>query len=808
MRFGHIISASLLLCILLSSFPLLAAPENITAGISEKLYNVSGIVIDKVSREPVPFATVSVWKGSKYAVTDTSGMFIIEGVPAGACRLQIDLLGYNQYISEEFMVSPMSYFVRAEIEEQSTLLSQVIIKPKAEPYRRLPESPLSQRTIGVQEIERNPGSNRDISRVVSSLSGVATVAGGGYRNDLLVRGGGPSENRFFLDGIEIPGINHFSTQGSSGGPVGIIDADFIREVDFYAGSFPVARGGAVSSVLDFKLKEGDPVKNRYKFTIGASEAGITSSGHLSKKTNYLVSARTSYLQLLFKAIGLPFLPSFTDAQFKIKTRFNNKHELIFIGIAGFDNMTLNEDTGGKESNEYILAYFPVIQQEVFTLGTIFRHYYGNNTMNLYLSHSYLNNRNTKYSNNDYSSEQNLSLKYRSVEQETKFRIENVSKISDFRLTLGAGTELPTYSNNTYQKIFLENPVTVNYSTNLSFLKYSAFANINYTSPDKRFTANAGARADGNSYSSQMANPFNQFSPRASVSYEIAKDFYLNASAGRYYQLPPLTAMGFKNSNGEYVNKGLKYIGSDQVVIGADYRNDSGFQATFELFHKWNFNGMYSVADSIPVEGKGINYGVVGNEEITSTIKGRSYGAELSVRWFVTDKFNLLASLTVFRSLFLSKEGEVIPRSWDNRRLMNISAGYKLPANFRIGAKFRYSGGSPYTPLDEDKSSLVSAWDASGRGYFNYEYYNTRYLGVFSQLDLRLDKNFYFNKFALKVYVDIQNALNTRFRNADVLVSTGTILNPDAPYIQQRYMMKKIELTEGTLVPTLGITVEF
>jgi outer membrane receptor for ferrienterochelin and colicin len=808
MRLGYIVLASFLLSLFSSSLSLLAAPENIPAGISVKLYSVSGIVIDKVSREPIPFATVSVWKGSKYAITDSSGMFSIEGIPAGVCRLQVDLLGYNQYISEEFMVSAMGYFVRAEIEEQSTLLSQIIVKPKAEPYRRMPESPLSQRTIGVQEIERNPGSNRDISRVVSSLPGVGTVAGGGYRNDLLVRGGGPSENRFFLDGIEIPGINHFSTQGSSGGPVGIIDADFIREVDFYAGSFPVARGGAVSSVLDFKLKEGDPLKNRYKFTIGASEAGITSSGHLSKKTNYLVSARTSYLQLLFKAIGLPFLPSFTDAQFKIKTRFNNKHELIFIGIAGFDNMTLNEDTGGKESNEYILAYFPVIQQEVFTLGTIFRHYYGNNTMNLYLSHSYLNNRNTKYSNNDYSSENNLSLKYRSSEQETKFRIENISKISDFRLTLGAGVDLPAYSTNTYQRIFLENPVTVNYISDLSFIKYSTFANINYTSPDKRFTANAGARADGNSYSSQMSNPLNQFSPRASLSYEIAKNFYINASAGMYYQLPPLTAMGFKNSNGEYVNKGIKYIGSDQVVIGADYRNESGLQMTFELFHKWNFNGMYSVADSIPVEGKGINYGVVGNEEIVSTIKGRSYGAELSVRWFVTDKFNLLASLTMFRSRFLSNDGELVSRPWDNRRLMNISVGYKLPANFRIGAKFRYSGGNPYTPLDEEKSSLVSAWDASGRGYFNNDLYNTQRLGVFSQLDLRLDKDFYFNKFALKLYVDIQNALNTKFRNADVLVSTGIIENPDAPYIQQRYKMKKIELTEGTLVPTLGITVEF
>ena len=163
---------------------------------------------------------------------------------------------------------------------------------------------------------------------------------------------------------------------------------------------------------------------------------------------------------------------------------------------------------------------------------------------------------------------------------------------------------------------------------------------------------------------------------------------------------------------------------------------------------------------------------------------------------------------MFRSRFLSKEGELIPRSWDNRRLMNISAGYKLPANFRIGAKFRYSGGNPFTPLDEDKSSLVSAWDASGRGYLNYGYYNSQYLGIFSQLDLRLDKEFYFNKFALKVYIDIQNALNTKFRNADVLVSTGTIVNPDAPYSQQRYQMKKIELTEGTLVPTLGITVEF
>ena len=214
-------------------------------------YSIKGRVIDKLTREPVSFATVSVFQGSKFAITDSLGAFTLDKLPAGMYRLQVDLLGYNQYITEEVMLSIKGAFVNVELEEESLQLGAVTVKPKADPFRRIPETPLSQRTIGIQEIERNPGANRDISRVVTSLPGVGNVAGGGFRNDILVRGGGPAENKYFLDGIEVPSINHFSTQGSSGGPVGIIDADFIREVDFYGGSFPVARGGAIISVLDF-----------------------------------------------------------------------------------------------------------------------------------------------------------------------------------------------------------------------------------------------------------------------------------------------------------------------------------------------------------------------------------------------------------------------------------------------------------------------------------------------------------------------------------------------------------------------------
>ena len=235
---------------------------------------------------------------------------------------------------------------------------------------------------------------------------------------MIVRGGSPSENRFYLDGVEIPNINHFSTQGASGGPVGILNADLIREVNFYTGAFPTDKGNALSSVLDFKLRDGDMERNSLKATLGASEVSLASNGHLGKKTSYLVSVRQSYLQFLFDMLGLPFLPTFTDAQFKLKTRFDARNELTVLGLGGIDKMKLNTKAD-DEDNEYILSYLPKIQQETFTLGAVYRHYAGAHVQSVVASHSYLNNRNTKYQQNDESDPDHLMLRLRSTEQNTQ-----------------------------------------------------------------------------------------------------------------------------------------------------------------------------------------------------------------------------------------------------------------------------------------------------------------------------------------------------------------------------------------------------
>lgn len=508
---------------------------------AQPVHRIRGTVIEKNSRQPLEFINVMVLGLNKGGVTNAEGHFTIEQVPPGIYRLQATAIGYKSVTTPEYIVSTKDLNISIEMEENLTELAGVTVT--ASPFRRDLESPVSLRIIGLQEIEKSPGANRDISRIVQSYPGVA-FSPIGYRNDLIVRGGSPSENRFYLDGVEIPNINHFSTQGASGGPVGILNADLIREVNFYTGAFPTDRGNALSSVLDFKLRDGDMEHNSVKATLGASEVSLASNGHIGKKTSYLVSIRQSYLQFLFDMLDLPFLPTFTDAQFKLKTRFNEQNELTVLGLGGIDNMRLNTKAD-SEDNEYILSYLPKIKQETFTLGAVYRHYAGAHVQSVVVSHSYLNNRNTKYRQNDESIPENLMLRLRSTEQETKSRFENNSSFRNWKVNLGLNLDYSQYTNTTFQKAYINQAQTFDYHTYLGMMRWGLFGTISYSSMDERFTASLGLRADANNYSSAMKSLSDQLSPRISLSYQLADHWFLSGNAGLYYQLPPYTALGLR-----------------------------------------------------------------------------------------------------------------------------------------------------------------------------------------------------------------------------------------------------------------------
>jgi len=770
---------------------------------------IRGKVVDATTNEPVPFASVVIWNTTIGAMTDFDGNFLFTGIKPGFAEVRVSSVGYKPYISEAVMVTNTNE-VNLNIPLETTVvgISDVVIK--ASPFRKKIESPLSARIISIEEIELNPGGNRDISKVIQSFPGVASTPA--FRNDVIVRGGGPNENRFFIDNVEIPYLNHFSTQGASGGPVGIINVDFVRSVDFLSGAFPATRGNALSSVMNFSMIDGNTEKRSLRATVGASDLGLTYNGPAGEKGSLIVSARRSYLQFLFGALGLPFLPTYNDFQFKYKVSFDQKNELTILGIGAYDVSRLNLEADETESQRYLLGFLPEQQQYSYTFGAVYRHFRTNGSDMVVLSRNYLNNKEIKYQDN-IETDANKTLDYTSGEGDIRLRYEGTRVYPNtLRVSFGAGSEMSRYRNDTYRQFFADDAVqTELYESDLLFFKFSVFGQVSKSFMDEKLRMSLGLRTDANSYSSEMANPFTQLSPRFSLSYSLTEDLNLNFSTGRYYQLPPYTSLGYKDNDGNFVNRdnGIKYIAADHLTGGIELIPDERLQFTLEGFYKNYSDYPFSVADQVPLSTKSAGYDVFGNEEVVSTSEGRAYGIELMGRVRDFKGLNMVFAYTYVRSEFIGTDESYIPTAWDNRHLVSVTATKSIGETWDIGFKWRYVGGAPYTPYDEEKSMQKEAWDVSGRPYLDYTRYNTERLNAFNQLDIRVDKQFYFKKWSLMLYADVQNVLNFKADQPDILVpladDSGNYVTD--PSDASRYVPNYLPGEGGTVLPTIGIIIE-
>jgi hypothetical protein len=767
---------------------------------------LKGRVTDISNNDPVPFANVIINGTKVVSVTDLDGKFIFTGLEPGYIQLKVSYLGYSEQVSQNVLVSNNNIpFIEIKLEPVSETITEVVVN--AEKFIKKEESPLSMQTIGIKEIESNPGSNRDISRVIQSFPGVGSTPA--FRNDVIVRGGGPSENRFFLDGVEIPVLNHFSTQGASGGPVGIINADFIRSVNYYSGSFPANRSNALSGMFEFVQKDGSKDKTNFQAALGASETSLTLDGPIGDKTSYIFSVRRSYLQFLFMAIGLPFLPTFNDYQLKVKTDFNHENEFTLISLGSLDFLTLN--TGIKNpdpTQEYILTQIPVNNQWSYTIGGVYKHFTNTGNHTFVLSRNMLNNQFFKYPDNDESRPK--SLDYISNEAENKFRYEFTTRRGGFKYNFGTNLEYAKYDNKTSQLIFVNDQIiNFNYESALKLYKYGLSGQVSKHFFLDKLLMTLGIRFDGNNYNSHMSNLLNQFSPRYSLSYSLLNTLQVNAGIGRYFQLPAYTTLGFRDINNVLVNsKEAKYIGANHINFGLEKKFKKDILISGEIFYKDYFQYPINVTTGASLANEGANYSsVAGTAEILSNGKGRAIGFEILNRMNFK-KFNLLASYTYVRSTFTDINGKYTPSSWDSKHLLTITGSKEFKGNWRTGFKWRFVGGLPYTPYDLETSALVSAWDANGSAYFDFTKLNTLRFKPFHQLDIRVDKSFFFSKWTLMVYVDIQNAYDFKNTGQDFIIREK---NPEGSYVTTdngtKYVLTSIVNKSGTILPTLGIMIK-
>ncbi|MCA0389650.1 MAG: TonB-dependent receptor [Bacteroidetes bacterium] len=702
---------------------------------------IKGKVINIATKQPVPFATVVVLGTQKGATSNEDGTFSIDGLTPNVYQVRVSAIGYATITVADVVVNNTKPTeIQIELQETSLQLKDVTITSD---YFYTPPTDLnSTTTFSYEELRRAPGGFEDVVRALSILPGVAQASAG--RNDLLVRGGAPSENLYILDGIKIPNINHFGAQGATGGPLSFVNLDFVKESVFSTGGFSSLYGDKLSSVLKIDLRDGRSDKIGGKATISASQFGLNLEGPLSESSNFIFSARRSYLDFIFKAAGFGFVPEYYDVLAKYDVNINNKQKISYLFIGAFDNVKFFNDTEDQRyNNSRILGS----DQTQYGTGITFTNLMDKGYYKVVMSRNYV----------DYDSQQSDSLLnpiFRNIsrEAENKLRFEffhQFSKITE--LTAGLQGEYITTSFDIklpkFKTSFGEILPVDSVKTSKNFYKYSAFANVTH-----RFTAglllNAGFRLDE---FSGISNGL-RLSPRFSIEYKFNPETGISFSTGVYHQSPSYIWLVADARNTD-----LRPIRVDQYVLGIEHRVSEDALLKLEGFYKNYKDYPTSLARPYVVlsntgagfEGSDNNFESFGFEPLTSSGVGNAKGIEFSAQKKLSE-IPLYGLLSLTYSEIENTAFDGVPRQgkFNQKWLFNLSGGYRFDESWEASFKFRYSSGAPYTPFNPDGTQSLSN-------------YNSAKLPDAHALDVRVDKKWFFESVTLITYIDIENIYNKK-----------------------------------------------
>ena len=734
---------------------------------------IYGRIIDAVSKQPLVGANIILLGTTLGDATDSNGEFKITNILPNTYQVRASLIGYNSVTKTDISVT-----TARPIELDFELIEQIVelesVTVLADYFSRIPTEVNSTKNFSYEEIRRTPGGFEDVVRALSVLPGVAQAEPG--RNDLVVRGGAPSENLYLVDGIEVPNINHFGTQGSSGGALSYINLDFVKETSFSTGGFSSKYGDKLSSVLSIDLRNGRNDRLGGKATISASQFGLNVEGPLSASSDFIFSARRSYLDLIFKAAGFGFVPEYYDVLSKFNFKLDNNNSLNYLFIGAFDNVRyFNETSDQRFDNSRILGSDQV---QYFT-GLSWRRIFNNGFLNLTLGRNFV----------DFDTAQRDSLLVpiflnKSLEAENSIRGDLVYKLSaNSEINFGFNVKSIKFKADillpTFKTSFGDSLPNTSLNAKSNFTKSALYAVYHKHLFEKLF-ANFGVRAD---YFDPLETKL-YFSPRFSASYALNELTNINFSTGIYYQSPSYIWLIADASN-----KKLKSIRADHFILGFDHRLQEDILLKVEGFLKNYKNYPTSqVRPYLVLANSGAGYGGSDNnfssfglEPLVSDGKGVSRGIELSIQKKLSDiPYYGLLSLTYGKTDFTSLDGIERPGSYDQTWIFNLSGGYKFDAKWEASLKFRYSSGPPFTPFNPDGSQTIS-------------FYNTERLSANHSLDLRVDRRWYFDKWTLITYLDIQNIYNRKN-------STSVRWDPRTQSVDD-------ESSIG-LLPSIGVSLEF
>jgi hypothetical protein len=584
---------------------------------------------------------------------------------------------------------------------------------------------------------------------MGSLPSVAKV--NDLRNGLVVRGGSPVENAFYVDGIQIQNVNHFPTQGSSGGAIGLINPDLIREVRFQSGGFGSTHGNRLSSVMEMTFRDGNREHAELQFDLNLGGFGFVAEGPLdSSGSNWILSARRSYLDFLVNHLmgdEVDAIPTYGDVQGKAVVNLSQKSRITAVGILGLDVSGIDRESAvDEDENTYGDADYTTV-----AAGISYR--YLINKQGITTTHVSFGSNRTAI--DSYETLTGRSV-YRNASREDILRVRHITSLvgESHTMEFGADVELDLSRYDMFHG-GITDPFGAQQAETRVYDDFrshglGAFGTLTWRL-GPTITLAPGMRVDYGSANGRLT-----LSPRLAASVRVVGNTTLSVSGGRYVQRLPGTLLAQADSHRDLPDmEAWHLVAGLSRLLGRDTKlTVEGYLKHYEHFPIDPAQPALFMIDELFYRNG--SFGSFGNHPILlSEGVGRAYGIEAMVQKKLADRVYGLASVSYSRSKYRDLQSVWRPRVTDNRIMTTIEGGYKPNERWEFSVRWVYAGGAPYTPYDEEASASAST------GIYDALQINGLRMPDYHSLSLRFDRRFHFRSSSLIAYLSIWNVYGRR-----------------------------------------------
>jgi len=681
----------------------------------ELTQTIRGKVIDKQSQAPLPGAKVRILESTptKGSVTDFDGNFEITNIPIGRLNLEITFLGYEALILPNLeLKSGKELVVNIGLEESIEILNTVDITYKEEKKDAINKmATVSARTISTDEAGKFAGTLNDPARMAQNYAGVSGVSDD--RNDIIIRGNSPLGVLWRMDGIDIPSPNHFSSLGTTGGPISMLNINNLSNSDFYTSAWSADYGNALSGVFDLRLRNGNNAKREYLGQVGFNGFEFGAEGPFSKKSkaSYLVSYRYSTLGVL-TALGINLgtgsaVPEYQDLSFKVNLPTKKAGRFTFWGIGGISFIDLEPSEEIDTTNLYSNANeHSIFSSNTAVIGGSHKYFLNKKTFSeLIVAYSISKNAGQRDTLSSAGEAHNIfGYDQTQIKASANYKINRKINAKN---TIAAGIITEYYATDIIDSMYVEDAYqTLTNSKGNSVLLQSY---VNYQHKfSKNFTFNGGLH----SQHFKLTNS-NVIEPRAGFKYNLKNRHTFSIGSGFHSQIQPITVYFIEDNSADqtsFPNQSLDFNKSIHNVVGYDFQISENMRLKTELYYQHLYNiAVEDTPSSFSMLNEGAGFVLPEGTNYINNGTGTNYGLEITIEQFMNKGHYFLFTTSLFDSKYKGSDNIERNTAFNGNYIFNALAGKEFNLGDKLilafDLKTTYAGGKRYTPINLDASRL-------------------------------------------------------------------------------------------------------